>query len=357
MQIIVDGRLLSPHQTGISRYAEQIIDHYILKAGKNNVRVLCNHYIPEKYSSINIKCPFRPYSLVDWVRLPDFLEQFSAELLHFPQYSGVWRPLKRSRIVMTVHDLMFRKVNGFFFDQVMLNRLAVFSFELMIKRSLKQADQIIAVSQTTQSDLMELGGFESVVIREGLNEVESETKKNYNALSKYGLRAGAFFLYAGNLRPQKNIPFLIECFLKSGVEADLVLCGQARNKDLRKIKPSVAIHPSIKILGFIPDEELLQLYKNCKAFVYPSLYEGFGLPILEALAQGAVVYSSSAGALKEFKESGIHFFNPENQDSLTELFKSGDRNENKSSPDISAKFNWREPLEKTWELINAVVKS
>ena len=222
---------------------------------------------------------------------------------------------------------------------------------------MKQADQIIAVSKTTQSDLMELGGFESIVIREGLNEIGSESKINYNSLAKYGLKEGDFFLYAGNLRPQKNIPFLIECFLKSEVKADLVLCGQARNKDLRKIKPSVAIHPSIKILGFIPDNELLELYKTCKVFVYPSLYEGFGLPILEALAQGAAVYSSNAGALKEFEESGIHFFNPTNQESLIELFRSGDTIENKPSRNISEKFNWTEPLEKTWDLINAVAKS
>lgn len=127
---------------------------------------------------------------------------------------------------------------------------------------------------------------------------------------------------------------MIECFLQSKTSKKLVLCGKSdRTFDNDRI-----IH-----LGFVQDAVLDVLYKNCAAFVFPSKYEGFGLPILEALARGAHVYSSNAGALSEFNNKFINFFNPYEPQSLISLFNN---NETKKYSDYELsqyleQFNWQ----------------
>lgn len=171
---------------------------------------------------------------------------------------------------------------------------------------------IISVSKTTRDDLKRIYGVNSFVLREGLNKIvhKAGTDMKYGSLDK-----GTYFLYVGLGAPHKNIDFLVNAFLKTKTEKKLVICGKGHH---------VIDSPRILYTGYVNDEYLDYLYRNCAAFIFPSKYEGFGLPILEALSYGCKVFSSNTGSLGEFSPNVVHFFNPYEEKSLVELIDNCD---------------------------------
>jgi len=141
-----------------------------------------------------------------------------------------------------------------------------------------------------------------------------------------------FLFFAGNLEPRKNLIKLIEALEllhNSGIDIPLHIAGPQgwRNKNLfEKLKQS-PVRENIKFLGYITEEELKKEYLSCKAVVYPSIYEGFGLPVLEALCLNAVVLTSKNTVMEEIAgEAGI-YFNPEDPNDIADKIRSLGKNE------------------------------
>lgn len=132
---------------------------------------------------------------------------------------------------------------------------------------------------------------------------------------KFKFKTGSYFLYVGLPMPHKNIQFLIDTFLKSQTDKILVICGKGHNPVL-----------STKIIytGWVNDSTLDYLYRNCAAFIFPSIYEGFGLPILEALSYHCRVFSSNAASLGEFSDKVLSFFSPTDDNRLKYLIENCD---------------------------------
>ena len=336
MKILIDGRLLSDKETGISRYTENLINIYIDLFGRKNIILIIPANLKKTFDDIQIiKTDLYPFNIYDFIRFHRFLEKIDFDVYHSMFYSNSFFKLKDKIYITTVHDLMYKIVPKFFYENKIKNFLATCYFDFIVYKSLKNSDFIISVSQTTKNDIKQLFNKDSIVIIEGVNKLkinENELQIDINII-----KSKQYFLYVGNNRPHKNIKFLKECYLKSKTDKKLVIVGH-KGKNLQ------IGNKEIIYTGFINDFTLKYLYENAIVFVFPSLYEGFGLPILEAINFNTFVFSSNGGALKEFGNYNIEYFAPNKGEDLINLLNNADNfvfDKNKKYKLLS-KYNWNE---------------
>lgn len=310
-KILIDGRCLNEVSTGGKNYAIELIKSYQREYGKDNVFVLCRQSQETKWFN-EIIYPLKTYSFINFFLLHRIIRKVHPNIFHSPFHYSSFFKVKGCLYVTSVLDLMYRTVPNFYRKNSFLNLLGVLKTNFFIKRSLNNSDIVISISETTADDVKRYFDKDSFVIPCGV------ILRNYTDLScQSGLSIypkNSIFLYVGLTTVHKNVEFLISCFEKAVTDKMLIICG----KNDGNLKSS---NPRVKFLGFVSEDDLGYLYNNCSAFVFPSLYEGFGLPILEALAQGSIVFSSTGGSLKEFSDKLIHFFNPRDADSLIRLLE------------------------------------
>lgn len=243
----------------------------------------------------------------------------------------LWMPvhnipiLKRRGLksVVTIHDLAFKKFPQYFpeNDLKKLNRL--------VGMAVKRADHLIAISECTKKDLLEFfpeiseerisvvhHGFDTELFRGGVSVEESE-----NILASYKLKAKSYLLYVGAIQPRKDLGVLISAFAeikKKRPEMKLVFAGAlawSYESILQKIEES-GLANDIIITGTVPFKHLPALYANASVFIFPSLYEGFGIPVLEAMASGVPVVCADASSLPEVGGDAALYFEPGNSNGL-----------------------------------------
>ena len=260
------------------------------------------------------------------------LKRFAADLYHIPLNAvPLWMP---KPYVVTIHDM-----GGLLFDNPRGLRNSLQLFRL--RRGLLRADRVIAVSQATRRDIETVLQIPSRRIRTIYNAPdpifsEPSSPLNLNAgeegsgyppdmqrtLDRYDIHS-PFLLYVGRTNPQKNIPRLVEAFaVLSGELAShaiykdlrLIIIGDeiSRYPALRHAVIQSRVEHAVRFLGFVPIETLRVFYQTASAFVFPSLYEGFGLPPLEAMACGTPVVCSSVSSLPEVVGDAAEIVNPEN---------------------------------------------
>jgi glycosyltransferase involved in cell wall biosynthesis len=176
----------------------------------------------------------------------------------------------------------------------------------MIWLSKFRADKIITVSQNTKDDLVEMFNYNPNKIKVIYNGVDSsykliDNKKLISEINNKYNTGENFLLYVGNIKPHKNIPVLLKALSNIDKQNKLVIVGK-RDKAYDEIFDIIDqnnLKDRIIFTGFVPDEDLILLYNAAALFVYPSLYEGFGLPPLEAMACGTPVITSNVSSLPE----------------------------------------------------------
>ena len=310
MKIIIDGRSITPHMSGISRYTYELIKGYIKKYGSDNVFVILNSKI-EPFSYNYLLCKYKRHSIIDNIFFSLWLSKQDYDIYHAGDLIGPFWHKKNVTHIVTCHDLMFAVLKDFFGDSTPKTKIHTYKMKLFFRFVLNASNSIISVSKTTQKDLLRIYNKDSIVIPEGINKFSSE-----KTVSAYkGLDKNSFFLYVGLGSPHKNIDFLVNAFLKSKTSKKLIICGKGH-----KIIES----DRIIYTGWISDESLDFLYRNCAAFIFPSKYEGFGLPILEALSYHCRVFSSNAGSLNEFSSEYVYFFDPCKELQLIDLIEKCD---------------------------------
>ena len=186
-------------------------------------------------------------------------------------------------------------------------------------RAIKNASLIIAISETTANDIVRLLHIpRSKIIVTPLGVDEKFYNASPNSIPEVkGLTYPnqKFFIYVGGIDPRKNIFLMLEAFSNLASRPQLVIAGKIQNEKnyqslLAHIK-KLSLEDSVVLPGFLPDEDIISLYQHASAFIFPSLYEGFGLPPLEALAAGALVLSSAASCMPEILKNAPLYFNPQ----------------------------------------------
>ena len=260
--------------------------------------------------------------LFDQAAFPLYLRGLHANLYHVPL--NVISLLMPTPYVVTVHDM-----SSLLYDEMPARRHRFRRYQF--RRGLERAGRIIAVSNATQRDIEGLFGINARKIRQIYNAPDPQflaagpdpsDPEQQLTLERYQIRR-PFLLYVGTIRPQKNIPRLVEAFavLRAELEGHptygdlrLIIIGDeiSRHPEVRRTVIQTRVEQAVRFLGFVPFDTLRTFYASAAAFVFPSLYEGFGLPPLEAMASGTPVVTSNVSSLPEVVGDSAVLVNPEN---------------------------------------------
>jgi glycosyltransferase involved in cell wall biosynthesis len=262
------------------------------------------------------------HSLKGYREFRSALRKLDCDLVHIPNLFSVPRLLP-CPYVMTVHDMLEHMSRP---RQQGVSRALYFH---MTKRILAGAARIFAVSNFTRNEIEKLFDIPLNHIEVVYNAIDERFLHGHATAADRALIAQRyqvaypFLLYAGRISPHKNVLRLIEAFsaLKTELEKDqlwpelkLIIIGDdlSGNPDLRRTVVRSGVQNEVRFLGFVPIEVLRIFYDEAKVFVFPSLYEGFGLPPLEAMAHGTPVITSNVSSLPEVVGNAAVLVNPEN---------------------------------------------
>lgn len=321
-----------PYGTGVSNYTQNLVKHLLPLDSKNQYKLFFSSLrlklpsdilkLPLKYKNISIyqfKIPPTLLSIL-WNKLHLIpIEWFigSCNIFHTSDWT---QPSTRCPNLSTIHDL-----TPFLFPK-WIDPKIIAAHQSKMFWAIKKASHFICVSQNTQSDLLKL--FPDIpkdktsVIYEAAEDKYSDfrhLKKNHqqqliNSIkTKYNL--GDYLLAQGTREPRKNLDRLIQAFLlfkKKHPKSKLELAISGKYGWGQDIKP----HPQIRILGYIQENDMVQLHAAATALIYPSLYEGFGLPIIKAMAVGTPVITSRNSSLTEIGKDASILVDPKSISSI-----------------------------------------
>jgi glycosyltransferase involved in cell wall biosynthesis len=257
------------------------------------------------------------------LRLPVPVEMFTGPLDVFYSPDFVLPPTRHAtRTLLTVHDLSYLHYPEHFVPKL------VRYLERSVSRSVDRADWVFADSEATRSDLIAHLGAPAgkvEVLYSGVDPRFSEEKEpgeSEHLRARYGLTAGSYILSVGTIQPRKNYVRLIQAFAQlqthNSANKQLVVAG-GRGWLYEEIFAEAEKHGDrVRILGFVDETDLPALYRNAALFVFPSLYEGFGLPVLEAMASGVPVICSNVSSLPEVAGDAALLVDPLNIEGLSE---------------------------------------
>ncbi len=337
MRIGIDARMYGPSQGGLGRYVQQLIlnlekidsvNEYVIFLRKENF----DDYQP---TAPNFKKQLADVGWYGWreqIFLPKILNAAKIDLIHFPHWNA---PLfYHGPFVVTIHDLLLlhyptRQASTlgpltYFFKNL--------AFRAVLNRAVKNACQIIAPCEFTKHDIIKTLKISPHKI--SVTSLAPISNIQYSISPPPSLPTQPYILYVGVAYPHKNLLGLIKAWKIFNAKYDagyrLVLVGkenyfyrQLKNHSLLKDLPNKPI-----FTGFIPDEELPYFYKNASLYVFPSLYEGFGLPPLEAMQYDIPVISSDRSCLPEILKNAALYFNPENYEETAAAIQRGLTDEN-----------------------------
>ena len=249
-------------------------------------------------------------------QLPINVEWITGEidLYHAPDFT---LPPTRARSLLTVHDLSFAR------DPDSAAPTLRDYLNVVVPRSVKRATHIVAVSQATKNDLIEFYNTpqEKIsVIYEGVDEKFKPTVDKAKS-EKYKLGERPYIFSVSTIHPRKNFKRLMQAFAQLPKDFDLVIAGGKGWLYDDIFAEAQKNKGRVRFLGFVPDDDLPALYSGAAMFAYPSLYEGFGLPLLEAMACGTPTLSSNVSCLPEVAGGAAVTVSPYDVDSIAEGLK------------------------------------
>jgi glycosyltransferase involved in cell wall biosynthesis len=365
--VAIDARKL--HDFGIGTYIRNLlrqlarIDHdtdYVLLCRESDLDVAAQ--LGPNFRGVLEPSP--NYSLREQLHVPWVLRRERPDVYHAPHYvlpAGV-----RCRSVVTIHDCIH-----LMFPQYLPNRAAYAYARASMWAAARRSDCILTVSEASKRDILhffDVPPEKIVVVYNAIDDhfwVAPPDEDVARVRERYQLDHD-FVLYVGNIKPHKNLVRLIEAFAefrKDGFDAvKLLIIGDEISKlpALRRAVHRHKLHKHVRFLGYLPDHTLAILYRLATVFVFPSLYEGFGLPPLEAMASGTPVVTSNVSSLPEVAGDAAVLVDPYDVDSIVDGLRRvvGD-------PELAAtlrrrgierarEFSWARSVEKTRQVYREV---
>lgn len=328
VKILLDA-LQSTNLSGTGSYASALVRHLpgVLPGGA--LHVAC----PEAQSALLansglaaiIPCSsgrFPVGTLRRTAQMRTALQEIQPDIVHYPANFARWAGrggVASAKVVLTVHDLSFLRLSEWFrWERAAYYRAA-------IRPSVRLADMVIADSQATADDLRKFLAVPEdrlAVVYLGVSDLQPADEAVIRRTRlKYGLPE-RFFLYLGTIEPRKNLPRLIAAFdaVAAKTDVSLVIAGREgwKAQATKQAYADAAYRDRIKFPGFVAGEDMAALMSAATAFVWPSLWEGFGLPPLEAMACGTPVITSNTSSLPEVTGGAALLVNPESVDEIAE---------------------------------------
>jgi len=358
-RIGIDARLYGPVGKGLGRYTKEVVDN-IIKLDKENEYVifLCKdnfddfQILPENRARVKkVLADTRWYSLKEQFSLPGIIKKEKLDLIHFTHFNvPIFCPVK---FVVTIHDLILTKYPTM--RATTLGPLRYFLknllYKIVISTAVRRARKIITVSNFTKKDIIDnfnVSQDKVIVTYEGVSRLgrqENKDSRFYNIeeilnndkkiLAGYKIDS-PYLLYVGNAYPHKNLEGLLRVFskikkddLENAKHIKLVLVGKVDYfyKRVKEFAEELGLSgkdaPGKQVIfpGYVMDKDLEVMYTNAIAYVFPSFYEGFGLPPLEAMAHGCPVISSDQASMPEILGPAALYFDPNDESEMEEKIK------------------------------------
>ncbi len=305
MRIAFDLRRIK--NPGIGRYMKCLVEAVLARAPENDYLLIfpedASDFVRTESSRVKRITPgLKYYSIREQVELPRILRREKVDLLHSPHFN---LPLVRPcPTVVTIHDVIYLTC-----PEDLPSRLGRLYYRGMMSASVRLADRIITDSEYSKKDIVRCLGADPEKVEVIYPGVDSafrpviDSAHRQAVLEKYGI-AGDYILYTGIYKPRKNHTGLLRAFrrvLDSGYKAQLVIAGplQDGEKGLRSVADELGVAQQTIFAGFVSDAELRALYSSATVYACPSLYEGFGFTVLEAMACGVPVVCSPETSLPE----------------------------------------------------------
>ena len=356
IRIGFDAKRAFHNRTGLGNYSRNLLsaltslyprNEYFLYTPKAPASG-ADHFLPES-DRIRIKTPQKYYhkkfsGLWRSVYLKEFLEEDEIQVYHGLSHELPFK-IKSEKIktVVTIHDLIFRKYPELY---PMVDRNI---YNWKVKNACKIADKIIAISEQTKQDIMEyyhVPEEKIAVIYQNCDEAFGKPlpKEELDRVTeKYDLPKN-YFLYVGSITERKNVLKLVRAFdyLKKYSDMDLVLVGSGGNhkEQVEQYIKQNNLTKRVKMYNHVPDEDLPALYRQALVFVYPSIYEGFGIPIIEALYSKVPVITTMNGCFPEAGGPGAVYINPESVNDITQAMENFLLNPNLRTKLASAGYDY-----------------
>jgi glycosyltransferase involved in cell wall biosynthesis len=319
MNIVINARVLNERHGGPARYTMNVIRE-LASLDRNN-RYLILMYdslefdfpLPENFSIKVVR--LRSKLFFDYIYIPLFSWLNHIDIFLFPK--NTFSPLVRGRKIPVYHDIVYFEDFNFrefkFFDNL--------HHKIMIPVAARFSWRDLTVSDFTASRMKALLGIrpEKIrVVKEGVEshfKVITDSSNRVQTIKKYNLKA-PFFFYAGSLSPRKNMLNLIRAFtlIKDSIPHCIYFTGGDSwlDTEVHDMITENRLQERIIKLGYISEEDLVMMYNLADCYLYPSLYEGFGLPILEAQACGCPVITSTVSSCPEVAGAGALYVDPHN---------------------------------------------
>ena len=364
MHVVFDARIHLNHITGISRYIINVLRE-VVKAEQNRYTILINDSLSSNdilfsefqtlpnvvFKRVNLP-HFGP---VNYSHLPGIIAKLQPDLYHYPHLDA---PIvKGIPTIATVHDANFKNGIKKYNDPLGLKTIY---FKYALNNTIQKADKILFVSEAmrdeTQAYCKQKFHSKFEVIHNGLESGFSPrpVQELEQIAAKYNLNK-PFFLFVGQLREHKNIFRIVDAFKNiEKNQMELAIVGYGYNPKLLDLG-----FPGIRYLGMVGEDDLKGLYQLSRCFVFPSLMEGFGLPILEAMSMGSPVITSNFGATKEIAGDAAILVDPYSVESIRQALQQFNDPEitfdqtKQAGFERSKLFNWQVAGEKLLSLYHS----
>ena len=367
-RIGLNGLLIHDYPTGLSRYSYELIHRFLAQSERNTIAYSTspelNQQFPESTSSsvppFHYPANFRSNSVrLSWeqvgLRYACFKDKL--DLLYSPIAEGILFPQLPQ--IITVHDLLP------FHYPSLLPRWVPY-YEYFLPALLKGSAAIVCVSEFTRQEVLErypkIPDEKLIVIHGGVNLERFHPRARGIISEQYDLKE--YLLCVGEVRPYKNIENVFRALELWADGPQLAISGNVHavhKKKLMELARSLNIEKRIVWLGYVPDDLLPNLYSEAKAFIFPSLYEGFGLPIIESMACGCPTISSNRASLREIGGESAHFFDPmevsEIAESINKVFEDTEYRQKlaKSGQEYAQIFKWDNSFKKHMDLFETIL--
>jgi glycosyltransferase involved in cell wall biosynthesis len=323
MKIAIDAHSLGTQSGGNETYCRQLLRGLAQSPGENQYELFYAN--PSALSAVDpaggafhfTPIPKNPIVRICAV-LPRLLAQTKPDVFH-AQY--VLPPFVKTRTVLAIHDLAHEHFPEFF------HPVEAFRMKRLVRWSAKRASHIMTISEFSAVDIARRFDLprERITVAHLAASPDfhprDKAQSQEHLARKYGL-AMPFILYVGRIQARKNLPRLVEAYAplrKQGLDAKLVMVGKKdwqSEQLLEKIK-ELDLQESVVFPGFVPFDDLPVFYNAAEVFVFPSFFEGFGLPVVESMASGVPTITSFGSSLEEVAGDGAILIDPRDTDSIT----------------------------------------
>jgi glycosyltransferase involved in cell wall biosynthesis len=324
MRIGIDARMID--NTGIGRYLRNLLIHLARIDTHNDYVIFINQGDSQVVNQANVR--FVPlaisvplYSLQEQYWLPFAIRKWGFDFIHYPNFD---LPLIQTcPYIVTIHDLIY-----YLYPDQCPSKIAHYYARFMLRYAIKHARIILTDSHYSKQDLIryfQLPEQKIQVIFPAADEWATHLPRHPVNKAKYGI-VQPYIFYVGKHHPYKNIRTLLRAYTADPEIYDrfqLVIAGKqdSRRRELYETAASLDPQHKIRFTGFVEEPELFDLYREAHLFVFPSLYEGFGLPPLEAMACGVPVITSNTTSLPEVVGDAAILFDPLNVRALADAMR------------------------------------